>query len=169
MKNRKGFTLIELIATITILGIIMLVAIPNIMSTSIKSKNRSYLNDANKLVSLAKYKFESDAAIDKPSSTYCLKILLGKLDQTELQKGPEGGTYDTSDSYVIVRYDGSNYKYQYYVQIKEKYSENKTKGIKLTKYENVLDSNKKQSLVTSGGTWDNGISECSKYYENKKV
>ena len=45
-KNNKGFTLIELIATITILGIIMLVAIPNIMSTSIKSKNRIYVNDA---------------------------------------------------------------------------------------------------------------------------
>ncbi len=169
MKNRKGFTLIELIATITILGIIMLVAIPNIMSVSIKSKNRSYLNDANKLVSLAKYKFESDPNIDKPSSTYCLKILLGKLDQTELQKGPEGGTYDTSNSYVIVRYDVSSYKYQYYVQIKENYGNNKTKGIKLTEYENVIDSNKKQDLITSGGSWNNGRSECSNYYEEKKV
>ena len=71
-------------------------------------------------------------------------------------------------SMVIVAIN-SNYKYQYYVQIKENYGENRTKGIKLTEYENVIDSNKKQDLITSGGSWDNGRSECSNYYENKKV
>ena len=164
MKNNKGFTLIELIATITILGIIMLVAIPNIMSTSIKSKNRTYLNDANKLVSLVKYKFESDAYINKPTTTDCLKITLNQLDQTELQKGPEGGTYDVSASYVIVRYDLNNRKYQYYVQIKENYGANKNKGIKLVKYETILGSTNKYNLITSGGSWNNGVTECSHYH-----
>ena len=37
-KNSLGFTLIELIATITILGIIMLIAVPNVISVVTKNK-----------------------------------------------------------------------------------------------------------------------------------
>ena len=50
--NQKGFTLIELLATITILSMIMLVAIPNIMSTLDKSKRRTYVEDAKKMITL---------------------------------------------------------------------------------------------------------------------
>ena len=55
-KNSLGFTLIELIATITILGIIMLIAVPNVISVVTKNKNQTYVNDARKFVTLAKYK-----------------------------------------------------------------------------------------------------------------
>ena len=153
MNNRKGFTLLELIAAITILGIIMLVAIPNIMSISIKSKNRTYLNDANKLVTLAKYKFESDATIEKPTSGTCLKFLLSSLDQTELKIGPEGGEYDKNNSYVTITYDSINKKYQYSVQIQEVYN-GKKKGIPYTQYENILGSSDKNNLIKST-EWEN--------------
>ena len=56
VKNSLGFTLIELIATITILGIIMLIAVPNVISVVTKNKNQTYVNDARKFVTLAKYK-----------------------------------------------------------------------------------------------------------------
>ena len=163
-KNNKGFTLIELIATITILGIIMLVAIPNIMSTSIKSKNRIYVNDATKLVSLSKYKFESDPDIETPSGLTCIKIPLSSLDQTELQKGPEGGGYDLNDSYVVIGYDNNesspNYKtYVYYVQLRENYKST-SKGIPLVKYDDLLTKNDKNSLVKSTG-WKSGPSDYS--------
>ncbi len=52
--NRKGFTLIELLATITILAMIMLAAVPNIMSTLDKSKRRTYIEDAKKMILLLK-------------------------------------------------------------------------------------------------------------------
>lgn len=169
MKNSKGFTLIELIAAITILGIIMLVAIPNIMSVSIKSKNRTYLNDANKLVTLVKYRFESDATIDKPTGNKCLRIQLKNLDQTELQKGPENGKYDVNQSYVVVKYNSDeNVKtYEYYVQIKEVYgSDNNVKGIPLTLYDNILGSNDKNNLIKQSGFKSfssPGVSGCSSW------
>ena len=40
MKNNKGFTLIELIGVIVILGLVLLIAIPNIVSTYERNKNK---------------------------------------------------------------------------------------------------------------------------------
>jgi len=40
MKNKKGFTLVELLAVITILSILMLVAIPSINTVGAKAKQR---------------------------------------------------------------------------------------------------------------------------------
>lgn len=157
MKNNKGFTLIELIATITILSIIMLVAIPNIMGISIKSKNRTYINDANKLVTLVKYKFESDPNINKPTGSTCVRINLANLDQTELKTGPENGNYDLTNSYVVIRYNSTSHKYEYKVQLKEVYGTNKEKGVPLTDYNNILGYNDKSSLIKTSG-WQN---DCS--------
>lgn len=161
MKDNRGFTLIELIAAITILGIIMLVAIPNMMSVSIKSKNRMYLNDANKLVSLVKYKFESDANITKPTADHGIKIKLSDLDQTELQTGPEGKEYDVDYSYVCIKYNSTNYTYDYYVQLRENYNEGK--GIPFVEYEKVIESKDKNSLIKTSshedGIWDEDNSD----------
>lgn len=145
MRNNKGFTLIELIAAITILSIIMLIAIPNVISVSIKNKNRTYINDANKLVILAKYKFESDANIIKPTGNTCLILKLDNLDKTELQKGPDNGSYVSNNTYVIVKY--ANQKYVYYVQTQEKVKNDEYNGVKLTEYSNILGTQDKGSLI----------------------
>ena len=55
MKKRNGFTLIELLAVIVILGIIMMIAIPNVISTVEKQEKNTYVSDANKLITMAKY------------------------------------------------------------------------------------------------------------------
>lgn len=144
-KNSLGFTLIELIATITILGIIMLIAVPNVISVVTKNKNQTYVNDARKFVTLAKYKFESDANIMRPTSTNCAVIMLSSVDRSELQSGPEDGTYETDSnatdqSYVVIKYENSTYVY--YVQLIETYSnKNNTvqkKGIALMKYDDLV-------------------------------
>ncbi len=170
MKDNKGFTLIELIAAITILSIIMLVVIPNVMSISIKNKNRTYINDANKLVVLAKYLFESDPNIEKPTNNKCLKIRLRKLDQTELEKGPENGNYDLDNSYVVIKYNNTSKQYEYYVQTQEEYqanNSNRYKGIKLVKYENLLNSSNKNSLIKESSSktdiWNDNVNGCSEY------
>ncbi len=51
--NKKGFTLIELLATILILSLLMLVAVPNVMSTIDKNKQDTYVEDAKRMITLA--------------------------------------------------------------------------------------------------------------------
>lgn len=43
MNNKKGFTLVELIAVITIIALIIVLVVPGIAESSRKSKYRSYL------------------------------------------------------------------------------------------------------------------------------
>ena len=161
VKNSLGFTLIELIATITILGIIMLIAVPNVISVVTKNKNQTYVNDARKFVTLAKYKFESDATIMRPTSTNCAVIMLSSVDRSELQSGPEDGTYETDSnatdqSYVVIKYENSTYVY--YVQLIETYSnKNNTvqkKGIALMKYDDLVQIDAKNSAIKTSG-WIN--------------
>lgn len=151
--NKKGFTLIELIGTITILAIIMAIAIPNVISITRKNKNQTYINDARKMVTLAKYEFESNANITRPNGTVngCVIIRLNNLDQSELQKGPESGTYDGNESFVKIIYDKDKKTYAYSVQIIEEYSGNR-KGLKLTPYDEIVKLDAKNKITTTGFT-----------------
>lgn len=54
MKNKKGFTLIELIVIIVLLGVIMVFALPNITSTLERNKKDKMILDAQDMVE--KYK-----------------------------------------------------------------------------------------------------------------
>jgi len=153
LKNNKGFTLIELIATITILSIIMLIAVPNVISIVNKNKNQTYINDARKMVALARYKFELDASIMKPQGSDCVVMELEALDRTELNKGPENGVYDLNRSFVVIKYDSTNQLYDYMVQIVEKYDKGQ-KGVLLTNYSELVKVNAKNDYVKSEGFLD---------------
>ena len=53
MKNNSGFTMIELLAAIVILGIMMGSAIPIVISVMNDQKNKTYIEDAIRLASNA--------------------------------------------------------------------------------------------------------------------
>lgn len=61
MINNKGFTLVELLASIAILAIISLIAVPSMLSISDKNKKEVYVNDAKRLISIAKYEANKHA------------------------------------------------------------------------------------------------------------
>lgn len=129
--NQKGFTLIELLATITILSMIMLVAVPNIMSTLDKSKRRTYVEDAKKMISLTEYKIRSNTTIELPvNENTVVAFPLSSLDLTDFSEGPEGGQYDLRKSYVLVA--RKNNEYIYFATLVEKYGTGAT-----TKYRGV--------------------------------
>ena len=155
--NKKGFTLIELIATITILSIIMAVAIPNVISITRKNKNQTYINDARKLVTLAKYRFESDATISRPNSSSCVIIKMSALDKSELQKTPENGEYNITGSYVMIKYNSTTKKYDYYVQLLENYGGGTSvKGVAITKYSDLVQINAKNDKIKTASGPNNG-------------
>ncbi len=95
-KNKKGFTLIELIVVIAILAILAAIAIPSFLSitnnatenvrlanartiaTAINANNTLYYNDSSKIIA------------STPSSASALKTALGTLYPTQLSDADAG-------------------------------------------------------------------------------
>ena len=61
MKNQKGFTLVELLAVISILAILVLISMPAIMDMYRNAKKDSFLNEVRNLLSGAESAFLSEA------------------------------------------------------------------------------------------------------------
>lgn len=123
--NNKAFTMIELIAAITIMAILMLIIIPNIFGVVDKNKKTTYLNDAKQLITMAKNQYESDPTITEPTDSLCLVFRLKDLRKSGLEKGPNGGKYNGIYSYVTINYNTESGRYVYGVQLLEQYT---TKG-----------------------------------------
>ena len=59
-KNKKGFTLVELLAVIALLALLMGIAVPNIISTINNSKRNDFLSDTKRMVAKAEYLISSN-------------------------------------------------------------------------------------------------------------
>ena len=93
MKNNKGFTLVETIAVIIILGVVLSIAVPSITNV-VKSTNKNrMISDAETFASKAKEMYESDT-IGIDINDKSLKEI------TELRKSPFGKEYCTNVSTV---------------------------------------------------------------------
>ena len=147
--NKRGFTLVELLAAMVILGMIMAIAIPNVMGILNNSRNKTYVDDAKRLASVAEYKFRSSQGIEKPTGFECVVMSLKYLDNSEFNDAPNGGSYDKERSYVVVRFDETINTYSSYINLVEKKSDGSYKGIYYKKLDNLNNSSAKE-LVTSG-------------------
>lgn len=97
MKNNKGFTLVETIAVIIILGVVLSIAVPSITNV-VKSTNKNrMISDAETFISEVKEYVESDTIGNTPNNN---KYTLGSI-KTKLSKSPYGKEYK-EDSYVQI-------------------------------------------------------------------
>ncbi len=146
-KNSKGFTLIELLAAIIILGILFVFGLPILTRTMDASRNKMYVNDAKRLIAQAEYQIKaSSSVIEKPDEGDCIIISLSYLDVSAISTGPNGGSYDTASSFVVVKNDSG--KLDYSVALIEHMKRGGYKGIALTNDENLYTKNA-VSLVQS--------------------
>ena len=100
--NNKGFTLVELLAVLAIIAIIGMIAIPNVISVVDNNKKDLMLQDAQKLVSLAKAKVIQDREFRDNPNDKKRKYTLADLDTKHvLSTDPDGGKYtDYTNTYV---------------------------------------------------------------------
>ena len=83
MRNEKGFTLIELIAVIIIIGVLMMVAIPSVTTLISNSRKEVYVSNAKKYIEQSKIKVVTDGKYSEyfyDSSTNDVKYFIGVND-----------------------------------------------------------------------------------------
>lgn len=126
-KKNKGFTMIELLAVITIMGVLSVIAIPAVTKYVTKGRNTSYDTMFKSSYEAAEnYMMENDVVIPIGSTKEIKLSVLVKEQYLEALADPSsksGGYCETSnDSKVIVKRenngDGGLPAYKYTVYIK---------------------------------------------------
>lgn len=96
LRNKEGFTLIELIVAISILAVIIAFALPNITSTLENYKKEQMIIDAKDMVEKAK----NYILINKPEKN---EFSLSEIDsREEIKNSPFGKIYDRTGSYIKI-------------------------------------------------------------------
>lgn len=127
--NNKGFTLIELIAMVLILGILMLITVPNMAGIIKNNKEIAATEDFNRLVNNAKAKFNVKAAKYPKYENSCVVLGMSFVNtNSDIKKGINGGKYIENESFIVVRKDRTNdntYEYSYFVRLVEEFNDEK--------------------------------------------
>ena len=96
--NKKGFTLVELLAVIAIVAIISLIAVPNIINIVDNIKKNNMIDDAKKLISLARYNVNASYEIRKSGSH---TFTFAELNTSkEISSDPDGGEYSSASKVI---------------------------------------------------------------------
>ena len=127
--NEIGFTLVELMATILIIGIVMAITIPNVTGIFNQGKATTYGEDAKKLRNSAEYLYRGDSSIERLiDNGDCIVFSFKYLDNDEY-KPPYGGYYLETKSFVVVKKESN--RLRYFVQLLEFLPEGGVRGYKL--------------------------------------
>lgn len=107
--NKKGFTLVELLAVIVVLAIIMVLTVPSVLSSMNSARQSSFLLYAGKMIEAAQGKYQSESLLTTPSTCYTLSTLSGN-GSTEYKGVVKVSTgTDGSPVFKLQMYD-SNYQ-----------------------------------------------------------
>ncbi len=121
--NKKGFTLVELLAVIAILAILMLLIMPNVLNMFEKGRKDAFKVKVESIVRIAESQKQSDSLSNNTRNYYCYNIENICNSETKLD------TTDTDAKYIVdfgpngkvdfIAVEDSNYCY-----VNESYSSN---------------------------------------------
>ena len=111
MKNEKGFTLIEVLSVIIIIGVIMIIAIPAVSKYIDRSNKASYASDALAYVETVRSEYEM-----KDYGEFLSKdeLMIVPIEYIILEKGDGNSPYapfDFSKSYIIIVPERNGYQF----------------------------------------------------------
>ena len=181
MKNSNaGFTMIELLAAVVVLGILMIVAVPTVTNVLNDSKNKTYIDDSIRLISTFDNQMRKDNMMPVPAINCCIAMNLTYLDNNTFNDAPYDGEYDRVYSFVIAKRK-TTYEYDYYVRLVEKLPKSSghrgidleilDKGADATKVD-LYDRNAKDVLVknvSTGSLFDLGKKTISNMASDLKA
>ena len=70
MNNRRGFTLVELLAVIAILAILVIIALPNVMNMFKTAKKNSFTTEVKKIAQTAEQQWITDSMYNTAERVY---------------------------------------------------------------------------------------------------
>lgn len=132
-KNMKGFTLVELLAVIVIMGILITLGLPMIVGMIDSNRKKIYITDAQKLVSKAENRMKANNSdIEKPDPNHCIIISLTYLDDEIFDHPPYEGQYLRDSSFVVVK-NADNGTLEYSVMLVEHTKDGSYLGVELVR------------------------------------
>lgn len=155
-RNNSGFTMIELLAAVVVLGILMGIAIPTVVSVMNDKRNDTYIEDAIRLASTMEYKMNSDNKILVPARGGCIAMSLSYMDNNTFEEGPYGGEYDRDASFVLAyrNASGDEEEYKYYVRLIEKTKTGSYRGVNLVDTNSLYDDKARDKYISNLGAAD---------------
>ena len=114
MKNKNGFTLVELLAVISILAIMVIIALPNVLEMFNNAKKNSFETEVKNIYSAAEKEYINDSLNSSGNKVYafCKSGDCGK--SLKLNGGKDMEYYiEFDNSGKVVTYYATNGSYQY--------------------------------------------------------
>ena len=113
IMNKKGFTLVELLAAIYILAVICLIAVPSVINLTNKNKKSTYVNDAKRFISLVQYEIRKKPDKKAAVPFTCPEtgedekggLSLEEIEHADVTISPEGLDYEGT----VVQFNGEYY------------------------------------------------------------
>ena len=115
--NKKGFTLVELLAVIVILGLLMAIAIPSVTKYITQSRKKTLISSIDSYVTAVTTAVNDNEFGALSNEAVCYYVPVSNIEEDSCVSLEKGGTDPFGnwlEAYVIVNYDSSLYSYDYF-------------------------------------------------------
>jgi len=117
LRNKDGFTLVELLAVIVILAVVMLIAVTAVGPMMTRSRISALGTEGIKVIDAAKTAYQAEqlsgTSAIKATSSVCFD-LAWLYNEQYFEKG-SGASGDGYEGSVLVTYSGGKYSYKYWL------------------------------------------------------